>query len=810
MNRKEEIEMSTIGGLTTSTTSSIRGYGGLASGMDRDSLIEGMTYGTTSKITQQEQKKQQLQWKQEAVRSITDQMLAFANKYTSSFSSASNLFSSVFWGRSSITTSGEFSKLVSVTGNAKSADTVSIMGVKQLAQKAKWSTASKEGISDGVLKGEKISTEDPIKYNLTGKSLTFKVGDTSATIFLNETLGEGDSLENLSYDTDENIEAAINKLLDAEKVGESGKLSDSVSVKVVDGKIQFTGKGGNSVSITGGTALSTLGMKEKEYDISSKTVTGEKAIDIGEQISFAEMVAGKTMTFTYNGVTKDIKLSGLNAYKDKDGNILSGDDALTAVKNDLQKKLNSAFGADRIQVDLNDGALSFKTTLPDGTADKSSSLTLVNGSADLVGSKGVLKIKTGESNRLNLNTTLAKAGFKGIDENTTFPKEITVNGTKIEITAKDSVYSLMEKINSKTNVKVSYQEASDKFTFTSKEDGASGKIEFGGDADFLDSLFGEGASTAKAVGQDAIVAVKYSGSDEAVELVRGSNSFMIDGLTINVKGEFGYKAKTDADGNEILADGKPVLELDTSTEAVEIDAKVNTDSIVDAIKGMVEEYNSIIEAVNKQLKTKPDRDYAPLTSEQKKELSEDEIKTYEEKAKEGLLFGDSDFRTLSSDLRFIIGGANIQALSEVGITTSSTYSDNGKLVLDESKLRAALENDPESVEKLFTNSDSSENGASNGLATNLKNVMDKYVNTLGAWESKGILIRKAGSESSPTSITENYIYKEIAEINKQISKLQTKLQTERDRYIKQFTSLETLISQMNSQSSWLAQIGGSY
>ena len=131
-------------------------------------------------------------------------------------------------------------------------------------------------------------------------------------------------------------------------------------------------------------------------------------------------------------------------------------------------------------------------------------------------------------------------------------------------------------------------------------------------------------------------------------------------------------------------------------------------------------------------------------------------------------------------------------------------------MLDESKLRAALENDPESVEKLFTNSDSSEHGASNGLATNLKNVMDKYVNTLGAWESKGILIRKAGSESSPTSITENYIYKEIAEINKQISKLQTKLETERDRYIKQFTSLETLISQMNSQSSWLAQIGGSY
>ena len=86
--------------------------------------------------------------------------------------------------------------------------------------------------------------------------------------------------------------------------------------------------------------------------------------------------------------------------------------------------------------------------------------------------------------------------------------------------------------------------------------------------------------------------------------------------------------------------------------------------------------------------------------------------------------------------------------------------------------------------------------------------MDKYVKTLGSMDSKGILIKKAGSTSSPMSLTENGFYKQIAEINKQISKLQTRLESERDRYIKQFTSLETLISQMNSQSSWLSQLGG--
>ena len=120
--------MSTIGGLTGSTTSNIRGYGGLASGMDRDSLIEGMTYGTTSKITKQQQKKQQLEWKQSAVQSITNQMIAFANKYTSSWSSSTNLFSSVLWGRNKITTTGTNSKFVSVSGNASSADAITIMG----------------------------------------------------------------------------------------------------------------------------------------------------------------------------------------------------------------------------------------------------------------------------------------------------------------------------------------------------------------------------------------------------------------------------------------------------------------------------------------------------------------------------------------------------------------------------------------------------------------------------------------------------------------------------------------------------------
>jgi len=58
------------------------------------------------------------------------------------------------------------------------------------------------------------------------------------------------------------------------------------------------------------------------------------------------------------------------------------------------------------------------------------------------------------------------------------------------------------------------------------------------------------------------------------------------------------------------------------------------------------------------------------------------------------------------------------------------------------------------------------------------------------------------------SVTENTMYKQLQEIEKLITKFQKRLETERDRYIKQFTSLETLISQMNSQSGFLSQLGG--
>src|SRR5699024_12553142 len=57
----------------------------------------------------------------------------------------------------------------------------------------------------------------------------------------------------------------------------------------------------------------------------------------------------------------------------------------------------------------------------------------------------------------------------------------------------------------------------------------------------------------------------------------------------------------------------------------------------------------------------------------------------------------------------------------MGITTSKSYLDGGKLIVNEDDLRSALQGDPDSVQRLFSNS---ETGASRGLVNRLEDAVE--------------------------------------------------------------------------------------
>ena len=193
-------------------------------------------------------------------------------------------------------------------------------------------------------------------------------------------------------------------------------------------------------------------------------------------------------------------------------------------------------------------------------------------------------------------------------------------------------------------------------------------------------------------------------------------------------------------------------------------------------------------------------------------MNETSIENWEKKAKSGLLFNDSTMRDLSMDIQSIYSklmrqtGLSYEDLKEMGISYSDNEKDGGTIVFDESKFRSAMENKPEKVSSLFTGG----SGMGNGLVKMMEDTFTPYATRYATrnGNSYGRLIEEAGSEKIPTSLMKNQIYNEIKSKQDLIEQLRAKLKTEQDRYISQFTTMETMINQMNSQASYLSQITG--
>ncbi len=824
--------VSSTGSSYSSLSSQIRGYGGLASGLDRDTLIEQMTSGTRAKIAKQKQEQTKISWKQEAMRDITSKIYNFTSNYAS-YSSANNLLSSNLFSRNQVTAVGENSKYISVSGTAASAENMSIARVKQLASNASLTTGK---VTDQLLKTKAMGLADDGTLSkktdvstIAGDAIYIKYGNQNYTVKLADT-------DEYNYLDPQEAMKAINEQLSKINIGsgtDAQTLGDVLKVEMDGDKVKFTvdesKAHGNTVKLAGGTGniLQDLGflksgqdfdeLKDEEKTITGKGLTGSQDAKLTEEKTLAQRLSNARITFSYNGQSKTIEL---DKFTDKS--------TMENVQKDLQDKLNTAFGKGRVQViaekDVDGkytGELSFKTVRPKETvagevkADESSVLSVVGGSG-VLGANGVFGIQAGTSNRVNMSANLANAGFSENTANEIKRHEqeegkylLKINGKEVEGITKDStIKEIVEKINSTEGIGVSvaYQEMSNRFVIKATENGTSGEIKFDDDEDNIAKyLFGEpnaasGSGIPKATfteGKDAVLMVKYPGSDEEIEITRGSNTFSLDGLDVTLKGTFGYKE----DGT-----------VDSAAEAVTFNADVDTDKAIEAVKGMIDSYNEILSLVNSHVSTKPARDssnnkYEPLTDEQKAEMSESQIEMWEEKAKQGILFADSDLRMRANNLRTIIKSGNITALSSMGITVSSNYADNGKLVFDEAKFKTALQKDPEAVKQAFTKAvskDENGNTQQGGLMVTMKGIMDKYGSMTGS--TKGILVERAGSIHAPTTITGNSYQKQLDRLDDYISQLQNKLETETDRYISQFTSLETLISQMNSQSSYLSSL----
>jgi flagellar hook-associated protein 2 len=439
-------------------------------------------------------------------------------------------------------------------------------------------------------------------------------------------------------------------------------------------------------------------------------------------------------------------------------------------------KLQGTFSKAKV-TSSNDSVVTARAT---GTATNSTSQITVTQLAEVSRSVSSTTISTDPAAKINPDGKLAaeSAKFKTAPDTTNFTIRVyQQDGTFKDKTfsidpANESLNDVLKKVNdSGIGVTLTYDSFADKVTmstnYTGNNNPAGNEIEISGGT-FLTGALSLPAATDN--GKNAIFNLN------GLDTERASNTFTINGMEYTLK----------------------------NTGSTTVTSTSDVDAIYDSIKKFVDKYNEVIAKLNTETKEAKYRDYTPLLDEQKEAMSDKQIELWEEKAKSGLLRSDSILTSALTEMRRSLSSpvtgvtdTKFDTLSEIGITTGS-YLEDGKLYINETKLKEAITQNGSKVMELFTKSSDSTVSTTKFNESGLgQRLYDQIVSSMGK------ITDKAGSVAS---LTDNSILgKSIDRMDDEIDRWQDRLSQIEDRYWRQFTAMEQAMNKANSQSSWLAQ-----
>lgn len=344
----------------------------------------------------------------------------------------------------------------------------------------------------------------------------------------------------------------------------------------------------------------------------------------------------------------------------------------------------------------------------------------------------------------------------------------------ITTTDTDTVSTLIDKVNSQCKdmgIKAQYSQITKEFTIQTNNTGQSSTFS-------VDT--GSGFQVYN--GKDAAATITRDG--KSYDMTSSTNTFTVDNMNIKVSGS-------------------------TVPITSNITVKADTKATVDKIKGFVDEYNTLVETMNKKLTEKKQYTYKPLTDDQKKDMKDTEVTAWEDKCKQGILGNDSMISNLMQQMRGSlyegVTGAGI-TLSEIGISTTNDYQEGaGKLVIDEDKLTTALENNSDKVMQLFTQSSSSTDKTTkyqeSGIFQRIKTAI--YDTTMS---SSSPLLKKSGYTG--TNEYTNELTLKLRDQDTLISNMQKDLTSRENKFYAKMAALEKAMNQANAQQASLSQLGG--
>ncbi|MDE5965765.1 MAG: flagellar filament capping protein FliD [Lachnospiraceae bacterium] len=526
---------------------------------------------------------------------------------------------------------------------------------------------------------------------------------------------------------------------------------------------------------TSATAL--LDDKGNAKDISGTHLTVKGADGTTANLSIGTLTADNTMDDVAANLTQQLKDQGINDLEVTfaDGGFVFTNNSATETIEDGKTKYS--------------GGNIYTVAAADENSAKAlgvseSGVAVVSKASDTAAA--VTKVSTfayekhvGAGEAFSANTKLSDMG---IASNAAF--SVTVGGeTKTFTIDQNTTLSGLASELSKLGVNANYDEGQGRFYINATSSGTDKDFTITSSDPSALEMIGLGTGATKVDATDALV--NYNG----VDYEQGSNTFSINGLNFTVK-----------DVTTITDDAGNVVKDEPMTLSVETDV----DAIYEKIKNFVKEYNSLMEEMNKLYDAESAKDYDMLTDDEKKQMSDKDIESWENKIKDSLLRRDSTLSSVMSMMRKIsstrteitMSDGTIMkfGLSTLGINTGQ-YGENGKLHIygdledadfsdKNNKLMELLQSDPEQVLKTLT-----------GVGTEM------YKKFQTAMKSSSL-------SSALTFYNDKEYDTNIKDYDSKIAKLQEKMNTAQDKFYSQFTMMETKMAEMNAQMSYMSSMLG--
>lgn len=386
---------------------------------------------------------------------------------------------------------------------------------------------------------------------------------------------------------------------------------------------------------------------------------------------------------------------------------------------------------------------------------------------------------------------------------------LNAGGSNINITLNNSgnstIGDLVNAINNQSSgsVKASFSELTGEFKLVTSTTGSNANLTIKSGTTDLSKILGSYPLDTAINGTDASVTITPPGASSGTTVTKSSNSFTIDGMSYTL----------------------------SSAGTTSVNVSTDSQNVYDKITSFINQYNTIVDDIQSKLTDKPDPNYQPLTDSQKSQMTSSQISAWEAKAQVGILRNDTNLQNLLNDLRSsfttAVSGTGLSigtyGSNTFGIDTSSDYTKPGHIdIVNPTKLKDAITNSPDQILKIFTNISTATDGSKNyttntqefngdGIFTRINSILQKNVGFTNTTLNSAVLTSYANVQydySITGTAGKGTIPDQIYEQQLMIKKITDEMSTQQEKYYQQFSQLDTMMSQLNSQQSQLTSMLG--